>query len=522
MTPHLVPRPVARAVEALALRGLLGLPERVQRALAASPVDSRRTDLATDTQLLLRLQRLIREPGAETLPIPEGRRAHRQAAARRRAPADRRGPRPARSRTTCAGAALRADRTPAGAGPLLVFFHGGGFDLRRPGLPRRGLPVPRRAVRRARCWPSTTGSGPSTPSRRRTTTRVAAYRWVVEHADDARAPTRPDRGRRRLRGRQPRRRRRDRGGPRGPAVRLPAADLPGTDCHGAHAERRAVRPRLLPDHGVHGPRQRQLRPRAPTQSSRPAVLPLLADLPRGPGAGVRRHRRLRPAARRGGGLRRQAADAGVAVELERLRRPDPRLRQRGRRRAHRPRGDGRDRRQARRRALLDAEPSCVPFVLLALAGRGPDGPAGSRGRPAETVFVGDSSAPGSTRSLRASTSAPGDLRGDRQPFPWRRSTTPPCRPDPRRDAARLPRRGAARDPEAVVIMGGTNDALRRLPVETSQAALRGDGPRRAGRRRRGLDRVADAARPGVPARHQPVRRVGARARRGARRTVRAT
>ena len=47
----------------------------MQRLLAGRRVVRDGQTLATDTQLMLRLQRLVREPAAETLPIAEGRRA---------------------------------------------------------------------------------------------------------------------------------------------------------------------------------------------------------------------------------------------------------------------------------------------------------------------------------------------------------------------------------------------------------------------------------------------------------------
>ena len=46
----------------------------VQRVLAGRRVVKDGQTLATDTQLMLRLERLVREPAAETQPIPEGRR----------------------------------------------------------------------------------------------------------------------------------------------------------------------------------------------------------------------------------------------------------------------------------------------------------------------------------------------------------------------------------------------------------------------------------------------------------------
>ena len=61
--------------KALTLRAALGLPERVQRTLAGRRVTLDGQTLATETQLLLRLERALREPEIATLPVPDGRRA---------------------------------------------------------------------------------------------------------------------------------------------------------------------------------------------------------------------------------------------------------------------------------------------------------------------------------------------------------------------------------------------------------------------------------------------------------------
>lgn len=111
--------------EALFLRGVLGLPDRVQRVLAGRPVVREGQTLATDTQLMLRLRRLVREPAAESLPIEAGRRAIlRQTAlvggaqpigAVRDLPV---GSLPGR---------LYVPSRATDPGPLLVFFHGGAW-----------------------------------------------------------------------------------------------------------------------------------------------------------------------------------------------------------------------------------------------------------------------------------------------------------------------------------------------------------------------------------------------------------
>lgn len=112
-------------VEALTAKSLLALPERIQRRLAGRPVVLDGQPLATETQLLLRLQRVAREPAVESLPIPEGRRAllKQSVLVGGKQPVGK-----VRDETV-AGLPARFYE-PTGApdiGPMLVFFHGGGW-----------------------------------------------------------------------------------------------------------------------------------------------------------------------------------------------------------------------------------------------------------------------------------------------------------------------------------------------------------------------------------------------------------
>ena len=103
----------------------MALPERVQRLLGGRPVVVDGQTLAPDVQLMLRLQRLVRERGAETMPMAEGRRAldHHTLLTG--------GDLPIGSVRDLSAAGLPARLyVPTGApstGPLLVYFHGGGF-----------------------------------------------------------------------------------------------------------------------------------------------------------------------------------------------------------------------------------------------------------------------------------------------------------------------------------------------------------------------------------------------------------
>ena len=166
-------------LESVTLRAALGLPERVQRVLAGRRVVHDGQTLAPDTQLMLRLQRLTRERGAETMPIPEGREAilrHTRLTSGRQ---------PVGAVRDLAVAGLPARLyTPTGAaatGPLLLFFHGGGFmygDLDshdatcRFVAERSGVRVLAVDYRLA----------PEHPFPAAYDDALAAYRWLVDHA----------------------------------------------------------------------------------------------------------------------------------------------------------------------------------------------------------------------------------------------------------------------------------------------------------------------------------------------------
>src|SRR5437763_5467353 len=62
-------------LEAAAFRWAMTRSPRTARRLAGRPLRIDGLTLSPHTQLVLRMQRLGRVPGAETLPIPQGRRA---------------------------------------------------------------------------------------------------------------------------------------------------------------------------------------------------------------------------------------------------------------------------------------------------------------------------------------------------------------------------------------------------------------------------------------------------------------
>ena len=111
--------------EALVLRTALALPHPVKRLAAGRALVRQGQTLATDHQLALRLMRIKREPTLDSLPIPEARRLLRRqtrmtggdqpiGSVRDLPVGDRAG-------------RLYVPTGVTGPGPLLVFFHGGGF-----------------------------------------------------------------------------------------------------------------------------------------------------------------------------------------------------------------------------------------------------------------------------------------------------------------------------------------------------------------------------------------------------------
>ena len=171
---------VLQRAEALALRAVLGLPQPIRRLVAGRALVREGQTLATDHQLTLRLMRVTREPSLESLPIPKARRLLRRqtrlsggdqpiGAVRDLPVGDRQG-------------RLYVPTGATGPGPLMVFFHGGGFiygdlDTHEPACrflaERSGVRVLAVDYRLA----------PEHPFPAAHDDCVASYRWVVEHAE---------------------------------------------------------------------------------------------------------------------------------------------------------------------------------------------------------------------------------------------------------------------------------------------------------------------------------------------------
>jgi len=163
----------------VALRATLGLPVGVQRVLAGRRVTIDGQTLALDTQLMLRLERVVREPSTEGLPLEDGRRLLLKHAAI----AGGHQPIGAVRELAVSGnpARLYVPTEASSPGPLLVFFHGGGWvygDLDSHDPPcrflaeRSGVRVLSVSYRLAPEHPFPAGYDDA----------IAAYRWVVENA----------------------------------------------------------------------------------------------------------------------------------------------------------------------------------------------------------------------------------------------------------------------------------------------------------------------------------------------------
>ena len=172
---------VRQRVERAGLATAMALPWRVQRALAGRRVTVDGETLATDVQLMLRLQWLSRLPGAEELPLDEGR------AVLRRTASYTAGEQPVGSVRDLEAAGLPARLfVPTGvreSGGLLVFFHGGGFwsgDLDTHDAACRFLAE--------QSWVRVLSVdyrlAPEHPFPAAYDDAVTAYRWVLDHATE--------------------------------------------------------------------------------------------------------------------------------------------------------------------------------------------------------------------------------------------------------------------------------------------------------------------------------------------------
>ncbi len=166
-------------IEAPFLRGVLGLPAPLLRPVGGRPLVCEGQTLAPDLQAMLRLKRLVGEPDLGSVPVAASRRLYRRqtvltggdqpiGSVRALAVGDRRG-------------RLYTPTGVSGVGPLLVWFHGGGFlygdlDTHDPACrflaERSGVRVLSVDYR----------LGPEAPFPAAFDDVAAAYRWVVANA----------------------------------------------------------------------------------------------------------------------------------------------------------------------------------------------------------------------------------------------------------------------------------------------------------------------------------------------------
>lgn len=302
-------------VQRLALHGLLALPERVQRRLAGKPIVRDGQTLATDTQLMLRLQRLAREPGPETLPIPQGRAAvlHHASTTGGEQPIGE-------VRDVRVGDLPGRLYVPTGAtsdpGPLLVFFHGGGWiygDLESHDAPCRFL-AERAGVR---VLAVDYRLAPEAPFPAAYDDAVAAYRWVVANAaslgaDPARLAVGGDSA----------------GGALSATTAIEAAReglplafqlliYPGTDFTATEGSRRTFAEGFYLTRGfIDLARETYLPPGTPLDD--PRASPLHAEVPAGLAPAYVVTAGFDPLRDEGEAYARKLADAGVEVELKRF------------------------------------------------------------------------------------------------------------------------------------------------------------------------------------------------------------
>ena len=184
---------VRQRAESGVVRGLAALPPRVQRRLAGRPVTIDGRTLDTEVQLMLRLMALQGDDTFETRPVPQARQAIRVEAAQF-AGAPVTGLTTQEVEVDGADGPLRARLyTPDGArtpGPLLVWFHGGGWVV---GDLDSHDPVCRFLATRTgfRVLAVDYRLAPEHPFPAAPQDAIAAFRWA--HANAARIGALPDR-----------------------------------------------------------------------------------------------------------------------------------------------------------------------------------------------------------------------------------------------------------------------------------------------------------------------------------------
>jgi len=297
-----------------AFRVVLALPEPVQRLLAGRPIRSEGQTMATDVQASLRLMKVTREPEFASLPIAEGRAQVLRmtalaggtqpiGAVHQMAVGDRQ-------------ARLYVPSGTSSPGPLLVWFHGGGWvygdlDSHDPACrflaERSGVRVLSVDYRLA----------PEHPFPAAYDDCLASYRWVVEHAeslgaDPARLAVGGDSA----------------GGTLAAATALAAAReglplawqlllYPGTDMRGGTESRARYNEGLVLTQEFMDIAKACYLP-GPGDELDPRASPLLAEVPAGLAPAYVATAGFDPVRDEGEAYARKLADAGVEIELRRF------------------------------------------------------------------------------------------------------------------------------------------------------------------------------------------------------------
>ena len=305
---------VRQQAERQLYRGIMGLPRPVQQLVAGRPMRREGQTLATDVQTTLRLMRITREPELASVPVPESRRLLRRHTALTG------GNQPIGAvRELAVGDRSGRLYVPSGAtspGPMLVWFHGGGFmygdlDTHDPACrflaEQSGVRVLSVDYRLA----------PEDPFPAAHDDCDASYRWAVQHAeslgaDPARLAVGGDSA----------------GGTLAASTAIMAARAglplafqlliyPATDMRGGSESRRTYNRRLVLTQEFMDAVSTSYLP-GDGQELDPRASPLLADLPAGLAPAYVATAGFDPLRDEGEAYARKLADAGVTLELRRF------------------------------------------------------------------------------------------------------------------------------------------------------------------------------------------------------------
>jgi acetyl esterase len=305
---------LTEAFDRTALRGLMALPPRVQRLLAGRPVVIDGQTLSVETQLMLRARSLLKGTPVEELPIPQARKelSYQQRLAGAGLPIG------STEDVEVAGIPARL-YVPTGAaevGPLLVFFHGGGWIY---GDLESHDPACRFLAQEAgvRVLSVDYRLAPEHPYPAAYDDCLAAYEWVTQHAADLGA----DPSRLAVGGDSA-------GGTLAATVALTAAErgwplafqlliYPGTDMRGGTRSRELFgRDLVLTDGFIELARASYVP--GSDQWEQPLVSPLLADIPADLAPAYVATGGFDPLRDEGEAYAEKLADAGIEVEVTRF------------------------------------------------------------------------------------------------------------------------------------------------------------------------------------------------------------